>query len=207
MARTNRSYKKGAPHRDARLFVIIAEGEREDSYFSWFNEKNQRIKVSIIPREQDKSAPNFFLQRVEKFIEDGGWSPAENDVLWCVLDVDRWSREEIEGLRAACEQHQNWNIAISNPCFEVWLLYHNAATLIDENESCARLKQILHEQLSPGGYNVDTVAPLIQTASTNAKNAENNQGYFPDRMKTKIYLLAAQMVAMLGSNWQIPNKS
>lgn len=115
MGRTNRSYKKGAPHRDARLFVIVAEGEREDAYFSWFNEKNQRIKVSIIPREQDKSAPNFFLQRVEKFIEDGGWSPTENDMLWCVLDVDRWSREEIEGLRTICEQHENWNLAISNP--------------------------------------------------------------------------------------------
>lgn len=29
----NRNYKKGAPHRDSRLFIIIAEGEREDAYF------------------------------------------------------------------------------------------------------------------------------------------------------------------------------
>ncbi len=26
-----RPYKRGAPHRDARLFIIVAEGEREDA--------------------------------------------------------------------------------------------------------------------------------------------------------------------------------
>lgn len=199
MGRKNRSYKKGAPHRDARLFVIVAEGEREDAYFSWFNEKNQRIQVSIIPREKDKSAPNFFLERIEKFIKDGGWSPADDDVLWCVLDVDRWSREEIEGLRTICEQHENWNLAISNPCFEVWLLYHNAQNLPDTGENCARLKQRLHEQLSPGGYKLENIAPLVQTAATNARNADGNpQGHFPNRMNTKLYLLAEQMIALLG---------
>ncbi len=203
MPRQNRSYKKGAPHRDARLFVIVAEGEREDGYFSWFNERNQRIRVNVIPREQDKSAPNHFLPRIEKFIEDGGWSPADNDVLWCVLDVDRWSREEIEGLRTICEQHENWGMAISNPCFEVWLLYHNAANITDEGENCTKLKQRLHGQLSPGGYNVDAVAPLIQTAATNARNADDSeQGHFPDRMKTKLYLLADQLLVMLGANWR-----
>ena len=37
MPKKNRSYKKGLPHRDARLFVIVAEGEREDAYFRWFH--------------------------------------------------------------------------------------------------------------------------------------------------------------------------
>lgn len=201
MPKPNRSYKKGAPHRDARLFVIVAEGEREDGYFSWFNERNQRIRVSVIPREQDKSAPNHFLQRIEKFIEDGGWSPADNDVLWCVLDVDRWSREEIENLRTACEAHPNWNIAISNPCFEIWLLYHILPTISDNGENCSALKQQLHQQLR-GGYNLRTIAPLIQTAADNARSADSNStGTFPDRMKTKLYLLADQMLAMLGANW------
>jgi hypothetical protein len=55
---------------------------------------------------------------------------------------------------------------------------------------------------------VDAVAPLLQSATANAKNADTNQqGHFPDRMKTKIYLLAEQMVAMLGANWQLQNKS
>lgn len=62
MQRNRRKYKKSAPFRDARLFIIVAEGEREDAYFSFFNERNQRIKVQPIPREKDKSAPNYFLK-------------------------------------------------------------------------------------------------------------------------------------------------
>jgi len=38
MRRKNRSYKKGGRHRDARLFVIVAEGERKDAYFRYFFE-------------------------------------------------------------------------------------------------------------------------------------------------------------------------
>lgn len=202
MPKKNRSYKKGEPHRDARLFVIVAEGEREDDYFSWFHEKNQRIKISIVPREQDKSAPNHFLARIEKFIYDGGWSQDDNDLLWFVLDVDRWNREELENLRIACDQNPTWQMAVSNPCFEVWLLYHFLPVISDSGENCLRLKRQIHNQLSPSGYKVDKVAPNIQIATSNARNSDRNiQSYFPDRMKTKLYLLAEQMLALLGANW------
>lgn len=115
MPRKNRAYKKGEPHRDARLFVIVAEGEREDNYFSWFHQRNQRIQIRIVPREENRSAPAFFLERVKEYIEEGGWSEKEGDRLWFVLDVDRWSRRTIEDLRIACEQHSNWYLGISNP--------------------------------------------------------------------------------------------
>lgn len=87
--RLNRAYKKGEAHRDARLFVIVAEGEREDAYFKCFNARNQRVFIKIVPREQNRSAPKFFLERVEKTIVSGGWTPKEDDLLWFVLDVDR----------------------------------------------------------------------------------------------------------------------
>lgn len=72
MPKKNRAYKKGAPHRDAHLFVIVAEGEREDGYFGWFHERNQRIRVRIVPREPGHSAPAHCLDRVNQFIEEGG---------------------------------------------------------------------------------------------------------------------------------------
>lgn len=64
---TNRAYKRGEPHRDMRLFVIVAEGEREDEYFSWFDQRNSRIRVQIVPREGHASAPNHFIKRLETF--------------------------------------------------------------------------------------------------------------------------------------------
>ena len=121
---SNRNYKKGAPHRDSRLFIIVAEGEREDAYFSYFHNKNQKIRISLAPREQNASAPNHFLNRLEKFKQEEKWIPKGDDVIWFVLDVDLWKREPIDELINFCKNDATLNIAISNPCFEVWLLYH-----------------------------------------------------------------------------------
>lgn len=199
--RLNRAYKKGESHRDARLFVIVAEGEREDAYFKCFNALNQRVNIQIIPREQNRSAPKFFLERVEKAIELGGWSPKENDLLWFVLDVDRWSRETIIELRTICEQHSNWFLGISNPCFEVWLLFHLVKTFPDNGETCSNLKQKLH-QVSKGGIEIDKLARSISDAANNAANSDDTPtSYFPNRMETKLYVLANQLLKLLGENW------
>ena len=201
MPRKNRAYKKGAPHRDARLFVIVAEGEREDAYFSWFHRKNPRVKIQIVPREENRSAPNHFLTRVEKFLADEKWRPQDQDQLWFVLDVDRWSRKVIEELRTHCEIEPNWHLAISNPCFEVWILFHILEALPYSVEKCNALKKEVHRKF-PNGFHPDDVCPLIGQASFSARNADNNPaGFFPGAMKTKVYLLAEELLALMGENW------
>ena len=202
MPRKNRAYKKGEPHRDARLFVIVAEGEREDGYFRFFNERNQRIQIKIAAREENKSAPNFFLERVEKMIADGIWSPKDDDLLWFVLDVDKWKREEIENLKTACDSEENWDIAISNPCFEVWLIFHVQSEISNKELSCQELKTFLH-QASGGGFEINRFAFNLQTAVENGKAADTNPtGYYPDVMQTKVYLLGEQLLQLLGNNWK-----
>ena len=201
MPRRNRGYKKGRPHRDARLFVIIAEGEREDAYFKYFDRQNQRIKVQIVKREQNRSAPKFFLQRIEKAIETGIYAPKENDFVWFVLDVDRWSRKEIEELQGHCEKQRNWHLGISNPCFEVWLLYHFIEEIDDQGEESKELKTLLH-QVSSIGFDMRQHPNLIKTAQKNAAHADNfPEQYYPTRMQTKLHILADQMLQLLGENW------
>ena len=205
MPRNNRSYKKGKPHRDARLFVIVAEGEREDAYFRFFNEKNQRVQIKIAGREENKSAPNFFLERVEKMVANGIWSPKNDDILWFVLDVDKWNREEIENLKTACEVEENWNIAISNPCFEVWLIFHIQNEITDKTLTCKQLKSMLHE-VTGGGFEINRFAYNLPIAVKNARAADTNpNGHFPDKMQTKLYLLGEQLLQLLGNNWTNKN--
>ncbi len=201
MRRKNRNYKKGGRHRDARLFVIVAEGKREDAYFRYFNEINQRILVQIVPRVEYQSAPKLFLERINQFIQDDGWTPKENDILWFVLDVDRWERKSIEDLRIACQQNKNWHLGISNPCFEVWLLFHFIETLIDNGEKCSDLKYLL-DQKAKSNQELKRFASLLNVATENAAKADTapNQQY-PDRMQTKLYLLARQILEVLGTNF------
>lgn len=201
MPRKNRAYKKGVPHRDARLFVIVAEGEREDAYFRFFHAQNQRIKIKVVPREGGKSAPKYFLARVDQFRSTEEWVPEVNDQLWFVLDVDRWERKDIDELYAHCRQTATWNLAISNPCFEVWLWYHQVARIDLPAPTCKVLKTRL-DQLSPGGYTLEQDALQIETAMRQAQQVDAHPDhYFPASKETKVYQLARELLAVLGQNW------
>ncbi len=198
----NRSYKKSTgKHRDARCFFIVAEGEREEDYFLWFERKSKRIRVEIIEREGKASAPKHMLARLQKFLPESAVQPG--DQVWFVLDVDRWKRESIEELRALCTDYEGWATAISNPCFEVWLLFHFNEAIPDNPTTSKMFKQLLHE-LTPGGYSVERFAPAIATASANAKAADPTPAHdYPDTVATtKVYRLAEELQRFLGQNWK-----
>ncbi len=197
----NRTYKKSTgKHRDARCFFIIAEGEREEDYFLWFEQKSKRIRVQIIEREGKASAPKHMLYRLHKFLPENAVQPG--DQIWFVLDVDQWKRESIEELRTLCADYEGWATAISNPCFEVWLLFHlNIATPSNIAKS-KDIKQLLNDSI-PGGYKVETFAPQIVSATTHAKAADLTPDHnYPDLIgTTKVYQLAEEMLKFLGQNW------
>ncbi len=197
----SRAYKKGKPSRDARLFIIVAEGEREDEYFTYFNEINSRIRISIVPREAGKSAPNFFLERVDNFKKSGELSIEDRDQLWFICDVDKWVRAQIEELHQHCQSEENWYLAISNPCFEVWLHYHSD-DMIQSGQSCSDLKRTLPTKKA-GQFNVTNYCTLLEEAIRNAEQADkNSRHHFPDEMETKVYKLGKNMLELLGNNWK-----
>ena len=193
----NRAYKKGRYHRDHRKFIIVAEGEREDGYFSYFNEINARIVISLAKRDGGKSACKHFLERVYKYDDVYGIEP--EDSLWFVLDVDNWKRSDIDQIAEWCKDTSNWNIAISNPCFEVWLIFHFG----DPSKLAAQTAQTLKNKLNtliPGGYRRETFAKQIKTATTNARTADKNPShYYPDVLTSKVYNLSTEMLKFIGN--------
>ncbi len=200
MPKQNRSYKKGAPHRDARLFIIVAEGKREDAYFRWFDARSSRLNVLIVDRNKNASAPKHFIKRIEQAEQEGKYSPKERDQVWFVCDVDKW-QGQIKELKTSCEREPNWNMAVSNKCFEVWLHFHSGSISHLGNASCTKLKRTL-PSTSVGEFNPDTYCRLIKQAANNARNADAKpESDFPDIMQTKLYKLANAMLEVLGHNW------
>lgn len=196
----NRAYKKGAPFKDARRFVIICEGERESEYFDSFNGKSKKIIIETIDPTGDYSglsAPNHLYDRALEFFETNGLENAYEDNLCFVLDVDRWNRNSIDELIQLVQGKENWGVFISNPCFEVWLMYHQSKERLLGNSS-SRMKQIL-DNSTPGGYNVISFAELIQVAVENASLADlNPNAVYPDDGLTKVYKLAVEIIKLLG---------
>ncbi|MBW2661022.1 MAG: RloB domain-containing protein [Deltaproteobacteria bacterium] len=134
------------PHRDARLFVIATEGEEtEKQYFSMF--RNKRCQVKIIASLEGRSAPKYVLEQLKKFKKE--YQLKGDDELWLMIDVDRWPERELAAVSSQSAQN-NFFLAVSNPCFEIWLYLHHASTR-KKSISSVKMKQILRDKL--GSYN------------------------------------------------------
>lgn len=73
------------------------------------------------------SSPQHVLRRALEYAEKVDLN--DEDSVWLVMDVDRWGGKALNEVHDECSRRQNWHIVLSNPCFEVWLLYHTSACL------------------------------------------------------------------------------
>ena len=120
-----------AKARDYSLFVIACKGTKtEPSYFAPFD-NFERIRVRILEHEQTESAPSHVLASAKKYMTEEGLNAEDGDTLWCVIDVDKWPIDMIKEFGSFCINTPGCHIAISNPFFEVWLLYHKLTDLKD----------------------------------------------------------------------------
>lgn len=213
MIRKKRGYQRETPTellRDYRLFAIACEGgKREPHYFKLFEHFSERIKVDIIEdkvHEQEllqkyetKSAPKWVLERAIKYIEYEGL--IDEDELWFVMDVDRWEFAQLKEIIDYCQKSKNWNIALSNPCFEIWLYLHKHNNIdAIEASSCSDFKGVIGN-LDKGGYNVLNFIHLVKDAVNNAKNLdENPDSSFPELKRTKVYQLLTSVLKFVTEN-------
>jgi hypothetical protein len=181
MMKKKRGYKREqelALLRDYKLFAIACEGGKtEPNYFKTFRFISSRVSVDIIDeivtddelqnQNVNKSAPKWVLDRAVKYIDKEGLS--KDDDLWFVIDVDRWSEIQIREIASYCELYPNWNIAISNPCFEIWLYFHKKKTKPVENISCKELKKSISEFTEGGYHPLKYISDLFIALSNNSK--------------------------------------
>jgi hypothetical protein len=134
--------------RDASLCVIATEGEKtEKQYFAIF--QNPKVRVKMLPTEEDHlSAPGHVLDRLDRFKQEHDLN-AQQDTLWLMVDVDHHRAKE---LSAVCQEalQKGFQLAVSNPCFELWLLLHHIEA-IAEDKDCETVEKRLRAHL--GGYN------------------------------------------------------
>ena len=194
--------------RDYKLFAIACEGgKREPEYFKVFRFVSNRVAVDVIEdivSDQEiltinpsKSAPKWVLDRAIKYIEKEGLN--DEDDLWFVMDVDRWSGEQLREIASYCEKFPNWHIVLSNPCFEVWLYFHRRSNFnASISNSCNELKSEI-SSFDKGGYHPLKFIPNFIDAIHNAKSVDTDKNHFlPNRKATKVYQLGEAMINVIG---------
>ncbi|MDZ7642065.1 MAG: RloB family protein [Desulfurivibrio sp.] len=177
---------KPKPFRDARLIVIATEGRKtEKQYFSLFG--NKKCQVHIIPSQDDRSAPKYVIERLREFKKEHQLD--KDDELWLMIDVDRWKETQL-GMVASQAKGSKFNLAVSNPCFEVWLYLHYS----DLNPQPIKAKELKKKLKSLiGGYNSNKLDPQkfvnrIDQAIARAKSLDDNPDErWPSRTGTHVY--------------------
>ena len=112
-----------------RLFLIAAEGAKtERSYFEKnIRPLNDQVTIKFIPKPTHASSPRDVQEVLASAIKKSGALRA-GDEAWIVIDRDQWEKEDIQAVidwtvgKSTGKCH--CDLALSNPCFEYWLLLH-----------------------------------------------------------------------------------
>ncbi len=179
--RSTRRYpsRKRAYRPKRKLFVISSEGEKtEPIYFKKFDSKAIRIhivedRLGNDPISLVKAAINY--KREKKF--------DKKDETWIVVDTDfshdtRQKRErQLAEAGKQCET-LHFGYAVSNPCFEYWLLLHFeekpaiSGTERGQDKCIRLLKKKHYPNYDKSSYDPGKFTDKVETAITNAKKLD-----------------------------------
>lgn len=218
MLSKNRLFERKAPDRSAKSIYIFCEGaKREFQYFGYFKEIDSRINIEIYPLSPtEDNSPNGLLEIAKKSILKSRSNPNpkyevwEIDEVWIVIDADPDKFDsrvpQIKALREFCQEH-NWNVAESNPCFEVWLYYHFASQKPDfeKQKGCNFWKVIQNE--FPGGFDSRKHPLFIHDAIENSISTFTKTGSMIDWGSTEVHNLGKAILETLGPKIEQIRKS
>ena len=123
-------------------------GGAEHWYFTGLQTRGHvhpsRVKVEVLPATEGLSAPEHTLDRAIEYVSRGNL--IEGDQVWLVLDVDRHHNLD---RTIAQTRERGWLVAVSNPCFEVWLQLHFTADVQgNDSKACKAAFAVLRKERS-----------------------------------------------------------
>ena len=202
--------------RDARLIVIASEGkDTERIYFKALAKEytNPRVHVHILERseaEQNNSSPDHVLKQLNDYKSQ--YELEADDELWLVVDKDRWTEAMLSRVATECSQEVAMHMALSNPCFELWLLLHieDSALLTPEEQkqwienrrksknSDPYLKVRLRQKMGSyheSSYDALALIAHVEDAIERARALDKNPNdRWPQTLGTRVYLLAESVM-------------
>lgn len=165
--------------------------------------RDRALHIEVLDRTGEDSSPLHVLLSLDEFKRT--YNLNNYDELWLVIDRDTWTARELTDVTSQCHQ-KLYFIAMSNPCFELWLLLH--ITSLDDysesdkknlihNRSPHSKKRPLERELTRllGSYNksnIDTskFLPSIASAVARAKQLDVVPVVqWPAPLSTRVYLL------------------
>jgi hypothetical protein len=184
--------RDAASLRDDRLFIVACDDTyAPQQYFGFF--RIPRVQVHVVPTLDGTSAAEHVLARLLQFDHE------EDDELWLLLDTDHCAQgPHLASFTAALSEakRQGVSVALSKPCFELWLLLHHVdetamGALPEARDVDDKLRATL------GAYNKKNLRPdhypfvSVETACVRAERLDKavGGGEIPATNTTRVYRL------------------
>lgn len=183
------------------MILIATEGARtEPIYFSELKARHRDVVTVIVSKGREgQSNPQRVLDRLLEAIEkQATWT--KRDQAWLAIDTDAWSTDERQSLINRIANDSRLHLAISNPCFELWLVLHFQDTW--PGATCKDLEQRLRKRdalgaYSKNNYDVSTLIHLIDSAIERAERCDKTpEGHWPEPGQTQVYKLVSQITQL-----------
>jgi hypothetical protein len=180
---------------ERRTIVVFCEGKAsEPDYLSGLRglpevHANTALNIEIDPRD---GVPLTLVKRaVERSHDD------EVDECWCVFDVE-WPQHHphLREARQLAADHHKVHLAISNPCFELWLILHfrDQTAFLNTHEAeqlSRRLDGRPGKSIAPGRYLSQRAVATRRAAMLTERHAGNGTTFPKDNPSSTVYELLA----------------
>ncbi|MFP3872069.1 MAG: RloB family protein [Candidatus Aenigmatarchaeota archaeon] len=164
------------------ILVIVSEGEKTElKYFSNYRKRGCGLKIET--PNTSKTDPLGLVKYAERQIRKNELEPDGDDEVWCVFDVDQ-NKENIK--KAVDEAEDNdINIALSNPCFELWFLLH--FELRQTELSCDDTIDNLKKYLPDYSKNQDIFYEIVDKRDEAISHAKKLNEIHSERRNNELY--------------------
>jgi len=185
--------------RDASLVVIASEDQYAvKQYFELFH--STRIQFRVLETTHGESAPAHVMERLAAFMSE--YSFGEGDQFWFVGDTDHWIESNhihnLVEIVKLCRDRQI-GVALSNPCFDLWLLLHFAEFPSEESLTCqevgGRIRSVVGQFNKTRVYDLPIGMSHIKRAVDSSKANQFIGGEIPTQPQTSVHQIIDDLIA------------
>jgi hypothetical protein len=207
----------GFTHKEKIIILAFEGNDTERVYFEDFKEtfkdtdsyNNDLIYLHLLsrPKSDTNSAPNHVFRKLKKEAKDE-YNFKPTDELWMVIDTDRW--KNINEIILECKKQKNMFVAVSNPCFELWLLLHikdineynsdEQKLILNNGKTSKNSRTYVEKKIIEilGTYNksnpqTEHFLPNIENAIKQAKLLNNPEEEYPKVLGSFVYKIVEKL--------------
>lgn len=195
--------------KDAPAFVVASEDTyAPKQYFKALGLARVTVVVIPTPENSGLSSPLHVVERLkDAFLKFRNQNEIQgSDEFWVMLDTDHhMENNHIGGTLTALRQARQlgFDLAVSNPCFELWLLLHHielpAGKVFERSADVASsLSEVLgsynKSAIGTGSFPLSLVPHAIHRARTLESNPDAPEGHWPANTGTRVYRLMEKIL-------------